>query len=187
MEIINSSIGVKVTDKYVFFYSNKCPLSNFYPTSFTYSYQTDTSSHRFFTSEQAFMWSKARFFDDNETAEKILMENLSPMNCKNLGRSVKNYDDTEWDKVRFDFMKEVNYAKFSQNEELKNYILQNDFYLKLFVEASPSDGIWGIRMKSTDDGLEDCRNWRGQNLLGKVLSSVRDNIELDIKGINYRF
>ena len=39
-------------------------------------------------------------------------------------------------------------AKFSQNPDLKVFILQTDD--GVLVEASPYDKIWGIEMKRTD-------------------------------------
>jgi predicted NAD-dependent protein-ADP-ribosyltransferase YbiA (DUF1768 family) len=47
------------------------------------------------------MYSKAKLFQDNETAAKILQED-APSVMKALGRRVKNYDDTKWCTLRED-------------------------------------------------------------------------------------
>lgn len=36
-----------------------------------------------------------------------------------------------------------------------------------FVEGSPSDRVWGVGRGSDDAGIDDERNWRGDNRLGK--------------------
>ena len=61
-------------------------------------------------------------------------------------------------------------------EPFRNKILDPEFYGKTFVEASPSDGIWGIKMGIKDKGVLDERNWKGQNLLGKALTEVRSKL-----------
>jgi hypothetical protein len=42
-----------------------------------------------------------------------------------------------------------------------------------FVEASPYDCIWGIGMGKSEEGINDPDNWKGLNLLGKVLDEVK--------------
>lgn len=172
--------GYRVTDKYVFFYGSF--LSNFARCSFTWEYMGE--SHEFFCTEQAFMWAKAKLFGDSVAAKRILdvigdpMECKigDPMECKKLGRLVKNYDDEKWSEVRYNVMRDVNFAKFSQCSYYQNKFLDHEFDEKTFVEASPSDGIWGIRMCIADKGVLDERNWNGQNLLGKALTEVRERL-----------
>jgi predicted NAD-dependent protein-ADP-ribosyltransferase YbiA (DUF1768 family) len=55
-------------------------------------------------------------------------------------------------------------------------MLDSEFDGKTFVEASPIDGIWGIKMGIKEHGVLDERNWNGQNLLGKVLTEVRGKL-----------
>ncbi len=150
--------------KYKFFWGG--PFSNWYPARLNYKGQS------FENSEQAFMWEKANHFKDNETAAKVLIT-PNPRDNKALGRLVKNFSNTEWEKVRFDYMYEVCLAKFTQNENLKKELFANEN----FVEASPVDTIWGIGMKEGQEGIEDPTNWKGLNLLGKVLEKVKLNLE----------
>jgi hypothetical protein len=44
------------------------------------------------------------------------------------------------------------------------------------VEASPYDGIWGIKMGQTNEYVRNPLEWKGQNLLGFALMEVRDEI-----------
>ena len=162
-----------VTDKHIFFYK-EWP-SNFYKSLFKYTSMYDGVERMFFCSEQAFMHEKAVFFGDFETAGKIL-EAQSPMTAKELGRQVRNFDDDAWEQERYKVMVEVNYAKYSQNMELRTRLLDPEFDGKTFVEASPVDGIWGILMPQGTDGIDDEANWRGRNLLGKAITEVRNRL-----------
>jgi len=160
---------MKVTDKYIFFW-NGWP-SNWYDSYFTADVEGEMIE--FFSTEQYFMYKKAIEFGDYETADKIL-------NCqdsretKKLGRKVKNYDDGIWAKKRFNVMVEANILKYTQNPKLKEALLLPERRALHYVEASPSDGIWGIKMYEDEEGVNDEKNWKGENLLGKALDVVRD-------------
>ena len=140
----------------------KACLSNFYPCEFEFN------SKMFNFSEQCFMYQKALLFNDFEIAEQILDE-TDVRKIKALGRKVKDFDNELWDKHKEDFMYNACYAKFSQNDELKDFLLNTGN--REIVEASPVDNIWGIGF-SSDRAMENIDKW-GQNLLGKTLMKVR--------------
>ena len=140
-------------------------LSNWYSSEF------DFDGHHFYNSEQAFMYLKAKLFNDTEIIEKIL-NNKSPMICKNLGRLIKPFDSNVFDEHKYQFMVDVLVAKFSQNKELLNQ-LQNTFDAVL-VEASPKDKIWGIGIDVNHPDFLNPDKWPGQNLLGQALMEVRN-------------
>ena len=123
------------------------------------------------------MWMKAITFGDEETAEKILAKGKNPKTAKALGREVKNYDDKQWDKIRYYVMVVANYLKYSQSEELKEMLLNLEFDGKHYVEASKYDTIWGIGLTEDNPLVDDEKNWKGQNLLGKVLDDVRRSLK----------
>lgn len=66
------------------------------------------------------------------------------------------------------------FSKFSQNEELKEWLLRT--FPRTLVEASPMDRIWGIGLAKEDHRAWNKQTWRGQNLLGQILTRVRDNL-----------
>lgn len=66
------------------------------------------------------------------------------------------------------------FSKFSQNEKLKEQLLKT--FPRTLVEASPMDRIWGIGLAKEDHRAWNKQTWRGRNLLGEVLTRVRDNI-----------
>ena len=125
------------------------------------------------TAEHWMMAKKAELFKDDQVLAKIIKAN-SPAEAKKLGREVKNYNETLWLAARFDIVKEGNYHKFSQNADLKNFLINtND---RVLVEASPVDPIWGIGMASDDKDVLNPEKWKGLNLLGFALMEVRDEL-----------
>ena len=101
------------------------------------------------------------------------MDQSDPKKVKALGRKVQNFDASKWEELRYQIMLDANIAKFSQNEDLKQLLLSPEYEGHGFVEASPYDGIWGVRMYATDKNIDDETKWRGLNLLGKVLEETR--------------
>ena len=96
----------KQTNTHIYFWGSV--FSNFHPIIFIYH------NNKFHSSEQAFMFRKAIYFDDLEIALKILKE-TNPQKAKSLGRKIKNYTD-DWDNVREYIMYEVNLAKYQDKE-----------------------------------------------------------------------
>jgi len=163
---------MKVTNKYVYFWKEF--LSNWYPSPFSLT-EKDGKQITFHNSEQYFMWIKAKTFGDEEIAKRILQQGADPKKAKDLGRLVKNYDDRVWNEKRYQVMVDANILKFTQNEELKSQLLDQKYNNKHFVEASPYDRIWGIGC-SEKMALDSRSNWKGLNLLGKVLDEVREKL-----------
>ena len=164
---------MKVTDKHVLFWG-EWP-SNWYRAEFDAEVLIGgkKETKHFYNSEQYFMYMKAIIFGDYEIAEKILATK-DPKKAKELGRIVRNYDDKVWNDMRYKIMVDANKAKYSQNEDLKKLITSDEFKGKGFVEASPVDKVWGIRLGENDPLADDEKNWKGQNLLGKALDEVRE-------------
>lgn len=128
---------------------------------------------RYNCAEQFMMAEKARFFGDTKTLNKI-MKSSSPKEQKSLGRLVKPFDEGEWYSVCREPVYKGNLAKFSQNKDLKEIILNTGN--KTLVEASPVDKIWGIG-RSEDDPLACTPSaWRGKNWLGEALMRVRKEL-----------
>ncbi len=163
---------MKVTDKHVFFWG-EWP-SNWFKCHFTVEHKG--KELHFFNSEQYFMWVKAITFGDEEVAEKILEKGKNPKTAKALGREVKNYDDKVWNEKRYQVMVDANLYKYSQNEELKELLLNKELEGKHYVEASKFDTIWGIGLTEDNPLVDDEKNWLGTNLLGKALDEVREKL-----------
>ena len=149
--------------KYHFFWSG--PFSNWQPSVFK------INTVEYTCAEQAMMAFKAFLFKDYDTAKKI-MATHSPAEQKELGKKVKNFDIPIWTEKSYDAVKEILHAKFSQNEDLKRYLLTYKDYE--IVEASPSDRIWGIGYWEKN-ALENIDNW-GENRLGKILTELAQEL-----------
>ena len=99
-------ISERETDTHLYFLRGV--LSNFEKCYIKYR------GHLFATTEQAFMWEKAIFFNDHESASKILKEE-NPAKAKKLGREVKNFDDSKWSEVCYEIMYNIHCEKYYRN------------------------------------------------------------------------
>ena len=163
---------MRITDKYVFFYKDW--LSNFQRTSFKHN--VGNKEYIFTSTEQAFMFYKAWTFGDNDIAQQILKTN-HPNEARLLGRKVKNYDDTVWNKIREQVFYSLNLSKYTQDKKLQKMLLDPKFDGKIFVEASPIDRIWGVGLDENNPLIDDEYNWKGRNLLGNILTRIRKHLK----------
>lgn len=151
--------GHKVTEKI----TEAC-LSQWYPCQFAVDGVTYTSA------EQYMMAEKAKLFGDEEIRAEIL-NTSDPRKCKALGRKVRNFEKSIWDQNKQTIVIRGNREKFLQNDDLKQFLLSTGD--KVLVEASPTDRIWGIGLGKNNPDALDPAKWRGRNLLGFALMTVR--------------
>jgi len=151
-----------------FFFGAENPLSNWHPAKFI------VNNIQFCNNEQFMMYCKAKLFGDNETAKEILTA-TTPREHKALGRKVKLFDEELWSTKREIYVRRGCLAKFMQNPDMLNFLLNTkDTEL---VEASPYDKIWGVGLAESNPLINDKSNWKGLNLLGKVLMQVRGELQ----------
>jgi ribA/ribD-fused uncharacterized protein len=163
---------MRVTDTHIYFWGSF--LSNWIPKDCKIIVSDENGTNRFYTSEQLFMYYKACFFGDKVMAIRIIMNGKDPKDAKDLGREVKNYSEEKWSKVREEMMYNAIVNKFTSDPKLTKQLLDTEN--KILVEGTPFDPIWGVKIKWDDDRILDERNWKGQNLLGKVLMRVREDL-----------
>jgi len=125
------------------------------------------------TAEHWMMAEKARLFKDEEILGEIL-KSTSPGAAKALGRQVRSFNVEKWQGHCYDIVKQGNIHKFSQNEDLKTFLLNTKN--RILVEASPRDAIWGIGLAQDAANIENPATWRGTNLLGYALMEARDEL-----------
>lgn len=130
----------------------------------------------FHTSEQFMMAQKALLFQDEETYEKIMQAD-NPKDYKALGRLIRNFNQKIWDDNKYQIVLRGNIEKFSQNPELKEFLIGTGD--KVLVEASPYDNIWGVKLALDNELILNPNNWAGENLLGFVLMETRDTLRLE--------
>lgn len=125
------------------------------------------------SAEHWMMAEKARLFNDDEILTKII-DCRTPAEAKKLGRQVKDFDVEIWKENCFEIVVNGNFYKFSQNQQLKQFLLNTKE--RVIVEASPVDAIWGIGLAIDNPNTEIPEKWEGTNLLGFALMEVRDRL-----------
>lgn len=160
-------------------------LSTFYPVEFT------MDGVRYFTVEQAVAAEKARRFHDDKARTEI-MNTRAPrtMRTKANGIIPKPISEThgapsprldEWEnKLRPEILEEATYQKFRQHADLRDQLLgTGDTTIVLADSAEKKDGI-GLALDNKD--MLDSAKWRGENLYGKILMSVRKRLRSEMTG-----
>lgn len=132
-------------------------MSNFYPCIVLYN------GIEYLDTEAA--WQAQKTLDINKRKEFSL---LRQNEAKKKGRSVELRPD--WEEVKYGLMVDVLRAKFTQHEDLKQKLL--DTVNEEIIENTTGwhDNIWGECL------CNKCINIKKQNLLGKALMDVRDEL-----------
>ncbi len=112
------------------------------------------------TSEHYF---QAQKFCGTEYEEIIrLLDN--PMKAAEMGRNRSLPLREDWEQVKDDVMRKAVYAKFSQNNELKDILLKTGS--EDIIENTSNDYYWGCGTKGS-----------GTNMLGIILMEIRDKLK----------
>ena len=92
---------------------------------------------------------------------------MSPSDAKKAGRSLALRSD--WEDIKDKVMYDVCYAKFSQNEHLKDRLLATGDE-ELIEGNTWHDNCWGNCI------CEKCKDIKGENRLGKILMRIREEL-----------
>ena len=99
------------------------------------------------------------------------MFSTSPSEQKTIGREL-DLDRKAWNQtVKWEVQLTAVRAKFRQNPHLAAKLLATG--QKPIGEASPTDRVFGIGLAPSNKEAQDVKNWRGTNLLGEALMTVR--------------
>ena len=147
------------------FYSKSSPLSNFY------SVDLKLDDHNYTSVEQYFQEQKALFAGKPDIAKKIKLT-LDPAVCKRLGDEIA-FDNQNWLPRAKQVMEKACFAKFTQNPIAKICLTKTGN--SELVEAG-TDRTWGVGIKLNDPKVHNKTEHKGENLLGKILMSVRDQL-----------
>lgn len=120
--------------------------------------------------EQMIMYSKARLFNDDVQAERI-MATTECQKQKRLGRKVSGFVEEIWLARRPTILFIGNREKYRQNEDLLALLLLTGN--NLLVEASERDRDYGVGLSEDDPRVFDPNEWLGNNLCGETLMKVR--------------
>ena len=168
---LKKAVGSKSQGDFTAFFGMDCPLSNFYPSSFT------VNGVNFNCSEQYYYFRKAQQYRDYDSMVEILAEH-DPVQIKRIGRSVHGADG-EWSESSEarDVMYTGLLSKFKQNSYLAQ-VLESTGEDTL-VEANPHDSVWGIGLGLDNPNVFNQREWKGNNQMGDILMAVRHTIRLE--------
>ena len=154
----------------VFFHKPEEPygfLSNWYPSPF------ELDGERFSSVEQFIMFRKCCLFADTDMQVAVLSTD-NPAKQQEIGRSAPWYNEKIWGGVRQVVAFRGLMAKFSQNKELGQQLL--DTGNAVLVECAGSDRVWACGLHLDDEDRLDASKWRGTNVLGYALMEVREAI-----------
>eukprot|EP00736_Rhodelphis_marinus_P000212 Rmarinus@m.30132 len=152
---------------FTFFWTVKDFQSQWYPAKFTVDGQTYSCA------EQYMMHQKALLMGDEKIARKVMCAD-NPKLMKALGRQVSPWDEELWQQECRNIVRRGSLEKYSQNPKLKNKLYRTRG--TTLVEASPFDKVWGIGLRRDDPRALHRMQWRGKNLLGYILTEVRDEL-----------
>ena len=139
-------------------------LSNWYASPF------DLDGVHFSLTEQYIMYWKCMTFGDKTSAQSILTTDDTEKQ-QAIGRQASGYIGSVWAGMRQLVAYQGLMAKFSQNPDLKQKLLDTgDAWL---VECAGSDRVWACGIRLYDDKRFDASNWTGDNILGFTLMEVR--------------
>lgn len=162
--------------EYIFFWGHQEKGSQITKSCFSQWYDSkfEEDGNEFISAEHYMMYHKAKLFGDKKACEKVLCAS-NPREAKAVGREVIGFEEKVWDEKRFEIVVNANLAKFTQNSELKEFLLNTGN--RILVEASPVDKIWGIGLAQDNPASETPNTWKGLNLLGFALMEVREMIK----------
>ncbi len=159
------NLSTKSNETAVWFWRRESPFSNHYKCSFS------EAGVSYNCTEQYLMAHKAKLFGDNEAEQKIMASD-NPVFQKQT--KVRNFNREMWRNAAPEIMKKCLLLKFDQNEQLKDKLLSTGS--KVIGEAAPKDDFWGCGLAINNPLVCDPTNWKGRNVLGKLLVEVRNEL-----------
>lgn len=157
---------MKETATHVFFTSSPSEfLSPHYNSTFEYSDRIYNTAYQFTYA------SKALLCKDIASFLQILACR-DPATLEELGRKIRAKEEV-WEQNREEMCVLGTYLKFDSNEELRKKLVETGEKILVFGDL---DEIWGIGLKEGDEDIEDGGKWKGQNLMGKCLMRVRQEL-----------
>lgn len=100
---------------------------------------------------------------ENEPLIQVIRGVQTPMEAAQIGRDRTLTLRSDWEQVKQQVMRQGVLTKFLSHSDIQEILLNTDE--ELIVEDSPTDYYWGCGQDKT-----------GQNQLGKILMSVRQEI-----------
>ena len=171
-ELKPEQLATPTRDGMTAFFTKHSPLSNHHLAPQTIGNTTYNCN------EQYLMEQKALVFGDQNLARRIMAEQ-DPKVQKSMAREDKftNYSEKTWRERNIDIMETGIRAKFTQNDHLKQFLLNTK--PNTLVEASPKDRYWGVGKSLHNPNLWNRNTWinNSENHLGLLLMKIRKEVD----------
>lgn len=142
-------------------------FSQWHPTPF------ELDGRQYNCAEQYMMAAKASLFGADQILSQIMASDDAALQ-KRLGAHVQGFDEAVWHRWRNHIVYSANRAKFAQNPGARRQL--DNTAPAMLVEANPRDWNWGNGLQIDDPANHDPGRWRGANLLGRILTFVRQEL-----------
>ncbi len=156
--------------QFYFFYGHKPPVSGVDSSClsqwFVREFTIDGVDYP--TAEHWMMAEKARLFGDEEMLTNIL-ESEGPKEAKAFGRKVSDFDNETWGEHKFEIVVKGNLAKFSQHEDMKQFLLATAKIEEADIRAvAESKSNYKISQAPTDEVKERLAIYRTDDDVGET-------------------
>lgn len=156
-----SNMATLQSDRVVLFFGRASPLSNHHPSAF------QLEGHHFSSMEQFLAWKRARVSGKKAPINRALAS-TNPVICKGILNELRDDNTDKWDEILHEVVMNGLTAKFQQNQELAQFLI--DTHPKTLGEASLNKR-WGIGLPLNSPDVLDTSKWAEEgNLLGKKLT-----------------
>lgn len=171
-------------DTYTHFFTRRSPFSNLYPCP-----KLTIDGQEFSSTEQYYAYMKAVTFNDLYAALRI--ESLQdPHMAKEVGKNIRRFDQQQWNRISHGVMMRANLEKYTQNVDLRMRLFRTQD--TTLAECSAHDQYWGTGVSLRDPRRFDMDAWPGLNMLGRILTLLREILIQDplyvkeLKAIKHR-
>lgn len=158
-------------------FANQGGLNEVFGSQYKCSFQIEGIKYSSVT--QYMSAKKCVLFDDVISLTQVKMASVGPASIEITGKNVKYFNKGIWDAAKYEIAYNANYAKFSQNEELKSYLLSTGDCI--LAETDTGEEEWGIGLESSSSDATDVNKWRGKNLSGQILMQIRDRLRNELE------
>ena len=162
------NLSTKRANGVTIFSSRNSVLSNLYSEA-----MIPIEGNTYRSTEQYYQCQKAMFFNDDKSASLIMAEN-DPYRLMTLGYRIKGYDEAKWLPEARRVLFKANMAKFSHLKPARDALLAtgNDV-----IGEATQNATFGTGFRLHDPEALDPYKWTGDNLFGRILQEVRENLK----------
>lgn len=110
---------------------------------------------------------------NNMRDEGLVGKILGTHSIRDISRIRREVDNWIPDETRLEAMTKCIDLKFRSNPVIHQFLIDPKYDNLGFVFADKYDNFWGIGRGECDDGIDNPKNWNGENKLGKIITETR--------------